>query len=208
MNALRRLVQAHGGALSVPVLTHEVAPPAAPPPPRRAGEPASSASSSAIASAIPPRFTGPPAPPRALVVDDSDIARRYLITRLQPWGLRSDIATTSAEVLELLARCSYELIFLDIELGPASELDGLALCRTIKRSALAIEATVVLVSAHHSEVDRARGALAGCDVYLGKPIKDAELAVLLRRHRLVLPEGWSANSSAATSGAAARTLPA
>jgi CheY-like chemotaxis protein len=142
------------------------------------------------------------------VVDDSDIARRYLITRLQPWGLRSDIATTSAEVLELLARCSYELIFLDIELGPASELDGLALCRTIKRSALAIEATVVLVSAHHSEVDRARGALAGCDVYLGKPIKDAELAVLLRRHRLVLPEGWSANSSAATSGAAARTLPA
>ncbi len=177
--------------------------PPSPPPPLRAPTPTARA----------PRFVGPPAPPRALVVDDSDIARRYLITRLQPWGVRSDTATTSAEVVELLAQRSYELIFLDIELGPDSELDGLALCRHIKRSALAIDATVVVVSAHHSEVDRARGALAGCDVYLGKPIKDAELAVLLRRQRLLPPEGWptkpaAAPDAAAKPGVAAKASPA
>ena len=136
-----------------------------------------------------PVFVGPPDPPRALVVDDSDIARRFLTTRLMPWGVRSETAATSDQVVELLAQRSYDLIFLDIELGPDSELDGLALCRHIKRSALAINATVIVVSAHHSEVDRARGALAGCDVYLGKPIKEAELAVLLRRQGLVAPEG-------------------
>jgi DNA-binding response OmpR family regulator len=133
------------------------------------------------------------------VVDDSDIARRFLTTRLLPWGVRSDTAVTSAQVVDLLAQRNYDLIFLDIELGPESELDGLALCRHIKRSALAISATVIVVSAHHSEVDRARGALAGCDVYLGKPIKEAELAALLRRQGLVPPESLGAKPAPAAS---------
>jgi CheY-like chemotaxis protein len=131
------------------------------------------------------------------VVDDSDIARRFLSTRLLPWGVRTDAATTSAEAVERLAQASYVLIFLDVELGPDSELDGLALCRHIKRSALAIDATVVMVSAHHAEVDRARGALAGCDVYLAKPVKDAELATLLRRQGLLPPEAPVARPPAA-----------
>ncbi len=149
-----------------------------------------------------PDFVGPPAPPRALVVDDSDIARRFLTTRLLPWGVRSDGAATSDRVLELLDLHSYDLIFLDIELGPDSALDGLALCRQIKRSALAIDATVIVVSAHHAAVDRARGALAGCDAYLGKPIKEAELSALLRRQRLVQPDGLLAKAPAATAAAA------
>jgi DNA-binding response OmpR family regulator len=145
------------------------------------------------------------------VVDDSDIARRFLTTRLLPWGVRSDPAVTSAQVIELLAQRSYDLIFLDIELGPESELDGLALCRHIKRSALAISATVIVVSAHHSEVDRARGSLAGCDVYLGKPIKEAELAALLRRQGLVPPESLLTKppaAPAAPTAAAAAPSPA
>jgi CheY-like chemotaxis protein len=156
-----------------------------------------------------PVFVGPPPPPRALVVDDSDIARRFLTSRLLPWGVRSDTAVTSAQVVDMLAQRSYDLIFLDIELGPESELDGLALCRHIKRSALAISATVIVVSAHHSEVDRARGSLAGCDVYLGKPVKEAELAGLLRRQGLVPPEGLTARPALAPAPApVAQPLPA
>jgi CheY-like chemotaxis protein len=157
----------------------------------------------AVAPARPPVFVGPPAPPRALVVDDSDIARRFLTTRLLPWGVRSDPAVTSEQVIDLLAQRSYDLIFLDIELGPDSELDGLALCRHIKRSALAIDATVIVVSAHHSEVDRARGSLAGCDAYLGKPIKEAELAALLRRQGLVPPPSLAARPAGAPAPAPA-----
>jgi CheY-like chemotaxis protein len=213
MKALSALVQARGGA-PAPVWPRPAVPPA----------PSSALASGVIvesmllrapppASPAPParapRFIGPPAPPRALVVDDSDIARRFLVSRLQPWGVRSDTAATSDQVVALLERHNYELIFLDIELGPDSELDGLALCRLIKRSALAIDATVVVVSAHHSEIDRARGALAGCDVYLGKPIQDTELATLLRRQRLVQPANWSAPPAVAgtRAGAAAKTSP-
>jgi CheY-like chemotaxis protein len=123
----------------------------------------------------------PVVPQIALVVDDSEIARRFLETRLQPWGLRIEHAATSAQATELLAQRSYDLVFVDVELGPDSELDGLALCRQIKRSAAAVHSVLIVVSAYHSELDRARGALAGCDAYLAKPLDSAELARLLKR---------------------------
>lgn len=134
----------------------------------------------------------PPAPapapaaplPRALLVDDSEIALRYLQTRLQRWGLQIDLAGSSGAAIERLAAHSYDLVFLDVELGAGSELGGLELCRHIKQSAAAVSASVVMVSAHHSELDRVRGALAGCDAYLAKPLQEAELERLLQRHGL------------------------
>ena len=44
-----------------------------------------------------------------------------------------------------------------------------------------------MVSAHHSELDRVRGTLAGCDAYLGKPLQAAELERLLLRQGLKPP---------------------
>jgi len=41
------------------------------------------------------------------------------------------------------------------------------------------------VSAHDSELDRARGAFAGCDHYLAKPAEDEALRQLLSQHRAV-----------------------
>jgi CheY-like chemotaxis protein len=124
------------------------------------------------------------APPRVLLVDDSEIALRFLETRLQRWELRIDRAASSGRALELLAAHGYDLVFLDVELGPDSELDGLALCQHIKRSASAMATVVAMVSAHHSELDRVRGALAGCDAYLGKPLDETELRRLLLRQGL------------------------
>ncbi len=128
-----------------------------------------------------------PGAPRALLVDDSEVALRFLETRLKPWGLQTDRAATSEHALELLARRSYDYVFLDIELGAGSELDGLALCQLIKRTPSAVNAMVVVLSAHHSELDRVRGALAGCDAYLGKPLEALELARLLQRQGLKAP---------------------
>jgi CheY-like chemotaxis protein len=141
----------------------------------------------AVAAVRAPALVGPPPPPRALLVDDSRLALRFLASRLTPWCVRVDTAGSSGEALELLAQRAYDFVFLDLELGAGSELDGLGLCRQIKRNELALSALVVMVSAHHSEVDRARGALAGCDGYLSKPLNEGELATLLRRQGLVAP---------------------
>jgi CheY-like chemotaxis protein len=122
-----------------------------------------------------------------LLVDDSEIALRFLESRLQHYGLRIERASSSGKAIELLARRDYDFVFIDVELGPGSELDGLALCQHIKRldhGGAAITSAVIMVSAHQSELDRVRGVLAGCDAYLGKPLNDADLQRLMLRHGL------------------------
>jgi CheY-like chemotaxis protein len=131
--------------------------------------------------------------PLALLVDDSPLALRFLQTRLLPWGLQVDCAADSQQALALLEQRSYGIAFLDVELGEGSELDGLALCRHIKQSPASMGLTVFMVSAHHSELDRVRGSLAGCDGYLGKPLEEAELARLLIRHGLRDPADLAAD---------------
>lgn len=130
-------------------------------------------------------------PPRALLVDDSEIALRFLQTRLERLSLTVDRATTSDAALALLAQRPYDLVFLDVELGEDSPLDGLSLCQLIRRQYRPGDGpgtpVLVFVSARHNEVDRARGTLAGADAYLGKPLDEAALENLLRRHGLVPP---------------------
>lgn len=137
----------------------------------------------AIVAMRAPAAPARPAVPHALIVDDSEVATRHLAGRLQRLGLPSIAARTSGQALERLARQRFEFVFVDVELGDASELDGLALCRRLRRqpSPGARGAVLVLVSAQHGEIDRVRGALAGADAYLGKPLDDDELTRLVSR---------------------------
>ena len=124
------------------------------------------------------------APTAALLVDDSEIALRYLERQLQALGLRTETAATSQRALELLAQRRYDVVFLDVDLGPHSGLDGLALCQHIKRqpqsAAKPAAPVVVMVSAHAAATDRVRGSFAGCDAYLAKPLDDDALRRSLR----------------------------
>ncbi len=145
----------------------------------------------ATRSAAPPapavQPPAPPAGPAALLVDDSALALRFLASRLQPWGLAVECVSSSGKAVERLAQRNYEFVFIDVELGAESELDGLALCQHIKRNHPLAGSVLVMVSAHHSELDRVRGTLAGCDAYLGKPLQAAELERLLLRQGLKPP---------------------
>ena len=125
------------------------------------------------------------APTAALLVDDSEVALRFLERQLQDLGLRTETATTSQRALVLLTQQPYDVVFLDVDLGPHSELDGLALCQHIKHrhgppGAAAAAPLVVMVSAHAAATDRVRGSFAGCNAYLGKPIEDEALRRSLR----------------------------
>lgn len=133
---------------------------------------------------VPPSLPAPPS--RALIVDDSEIAQRYLQLRLAAYGLQCDCVATSVQALDRLLGQAYDLVFLDMELGPASEQDGLGLCQRIKRdfATRMPPPQVMMVTAHHGELDRVRGALAGCDGFLGKPLDDGELDRLLVRQGL------------------------
>jgi CheY-like chemotaxis protein len=161
---------------------------------RQANRPAPASSNAATPSA--PANT-PPSPeppmrraddvaqmPAALVVDDSEIAQRFLQRQLHALGLRTECAAHSTRALELLAAQRFDVVFLDVELGPMSEVDGLALCQHIKQTYLApgkgLAPKVVMISAHAGPTDRVRGTFAGCDAYMAKPMDDEALTRELR----------------------------
>jgi CheY-like chemotaxis protein len=186
------------GAVSAPALRALARPDAAARPARRADDAAGHR-----ARAAPARQPGrAPADASALLVDDSELALRHLEQRLQRCGLRTQRALNSSQALALLARRAFDFVFLDVELGEDSELDGLALCRYLKRDQArpvgARAPVVVMVTAHDREVDRVRGALAGCDAYLGKPLDADQLQRVLLQHGVRLPVPAAAARPAGT----------
>ena len=132
------------------------------------------------------------AAPRALLVDDSEIALQYLRRQLEHYGLQLDMARHSDRALDLLGQHNYDMVFLDIDLGDDSRMDGLTLCHQIcKRLPLPgrSASTVVMVSAFHDPVNRVRGTLAGAAGYLGKPLDGLALDRLMQQqgHRRIEP---------------------
>jgi CheY-like chemotaxis protein len=129
--------------------------------------------------------------PLALLVDDSEIALRFLERQLQALGLRTDVARNSQGALELLAKQRYDAVFIDLDLGPDSTLDGFGLCQQLKRQqrphGTGVPPRIIIASAHASATDRVRGAFAGCDAYLAKPIKEDALLQQMTVLGLVAP---------------------
>ncbi|HPU51256.1 MAG TPA: response regulator [Burkholderiaceae bacterium] len=105
--------------------------------------------------------------PRVLVVDDSPTVRRQLAVAMHRMGLDSEGVSSAREALDTLATRRYELVFVDVVMP---EMDGYQLTREIKRSKLLRPMPVVILTSRSSPFDLARGALAGCNSYLVKPV--------------------------------------
>ena len=119
-----------------------------------------------------------------LVVDDSRVAARFLQVRLQRRGYRVHLAQTPEQALERVAAVPFTIVFLDVGLGADASMDGLALCQQIKQTRRHGDGglpRVAMVTALASSSDRVRGALAGCDVYLTKPVMEPAFVEALRQ---------------------------
>lgn len=129
--------------------------------------------------------------PLALLIDDSEIALRFLQRQLATLGLRTEVAGNSQAALAQLAQQRFDAVFVDVDLGPDSAMDGFALCQHLKRQqrphGTGLPPRVVIVTAHGSATDRVRGTFAGCDAYLTKPIKEETMLGELRLLGLVAP---------------------
>ena len=135
--------------------------------------------------------------PRALLVDDSDIALHFLRRQLTPFSIECDFARDSDRALGLLQQQIYGLIFLDLDLGDDSRLDGFALCHQMRKrwgAAGSGQPVIVIVSAFQGQVIQVRGTLAGAQGFLGKPLDPVALRAVL--HKLVaLPASPAAGAN-------------
>lgn len=105
---------------------------------------------------------------RALVVDDSPTVRSQLVKVIERMGLECDTAEGGEAALQKLAHQSYNMIYVDVVMP---DMDGYKLTREIKRNRTHKSTPVVILTSRSSPFDRARGALAGCDTYLTKPVE-------------------------------------
>src|SRR6516165_5942203 len=112
-----------------------------------------------------------------LVVDDNEINRDILVTRLISQGYETLQAADGEEALAIVKRSVPDLILLDIMMP---NIDGLEVCRRVKNDPALPFIPVILVTAKASSESVVTGLDAGADEYLVKPIDQAALVARVR----------------------------
>ena len=123
-----------------------------------------------------------------VVEDEADIADliRY---NLEKEGFRTATAADGEKALERIRSSPPALVVLDLLLP---KLDGLAVCREMRRDPRTKKVPVLMLTARSEEMDKLAGFEAGTDDYLTKPFSPRELVArvkaLLRRQEPVQAE--------------------
>ncbi|MDY6796238.1 MAG: response regulator [Actinomycetota bacterium] len=112
------------------------------------------------------------AAPVILAVDDEPVNLDFLTAVLEPEGYRMLCAENGERALEILADTDVDLVLLDI-LMPG--LDGVEVCKRLKRGPRGAFTPIIMVTALDSIRDRVRAIEAGADDFLCKPINRQEL---------------------------------
>ncbi|MBM3836837.1 MAG: response regulator [Verrucomicrobia bacterium] len=120
--------------------------------------------------------------PKILVVDDEPAALELIEFNLRAGGFDVVTAADGAEALRKSHAVVPALIVLDLMLP---EVDGLEVCKMLRRSPATAAIPIMMLTAKASEVDRVIGLELGADDYVTKPFSPRELVLrvknLLRR---------------------------
>lgn len=118
---------------------------------------------------------------KILVVEDDPLIRRALRELVEAWGYACDDAANGMVGWDLLQRCTYDLVLLDLNLPG---LDGLSICRRL-RAADGHQPLVLMLTARDTNLDKVVGLDQGADEYMVKPFDPdllrASVQALLRR---------------------------
>jgi CheY-like chemotaxis protein len=116
---------------------------------------------------------------KILVVEDNPLNRELFAAMLEPEGYEVVMAADAREGIDLAISEAPDLVLMDIGLPV---IDGLEATRRLRQTAATAGLKIVVVSAHALESDRRRAEAAGCDGFVTKPIRRAELLLEIRRH--------------------------
>jgi len=112
-----------------------------------------------------------------LVVEDEPDIRRLVVLHLERDGFRCRTATSGADALREVKTAVPDLVVLDLMLPG---LDGLEVCRRLRRDSSTSSVPIIMLTAKSDEVDRVVGLEVGADDYVGKPFSPKELVARVR----------------------------
>jgi DNA-binding response OmpR family regulator len=114
---------------------------------------------------------------KVLIVEDEETLARTLAEKLRSDGFTVITAADGEEGLEKIREERPDLIVLDIMLP---KLDGLSLCRIIRRDTATAHIPIIMLTARGTEVDKIVGLESGADDYVVKPLALGEFLARVR----------------------------
>jgi len=129
---------------------------------------------------------GPQYPLKILLAEDNVVNQMVVTLMLKKIGYAAHIVDNGKRVLEALARQTYDLVLMDIQMP---EMDGLEATREIRKSENLPSGTdipkppvyIIALTADAMQGDREKCLEAGMNDYLTKPIRPNELQAALQR---------------------------
>ncbi len=125
---------------------------------------------------------------KILVVEDDTGLREALAYNLSHEGYAVVAANNGLQAIEVARREHPAVVILDLMLP---DLDGLSVCRSLRREPETAEVAILILTARTGEVDKIVGLETGADDYLTKPFSLGELLArvraMLRRTRSTAP---------------------
>ena len=131
-----------------------------------------SCSPASLSADEPVRFLG-----RVLVAEDTPVNQTLVRKMLERLGLEVEIVANGREAMHAVARASFDLILMDMQMP---EVSGYEATRRLRNGGCTTP--IVAFTAHAMAVERERCMQAGCTDYLSKPVRHRELLVVLDRY--------------------------
>ncbi|MBD1834233.1 AAA family ATPase [Cyanobacteria bacterium FACHB-472] len=116
---------------------------------------------------------------RILIVDDRWDNRQLLIRLLSPLGFELLEATNGQQAIELWENSSPHIILMDMRMPV---MDGYEATKRIKATTKGQATAIVAVTASSFEEQRAIILSTGCDDFIRKPFREADIFDALRKH--------------------------
>jgi predicted ATPase/signal transduction histidine kinase/CheY-like chemotaxis protein/tRNA A-37 threonylcarbamoyl transferase component Bud32 len=116
---------------------------------------------------------------RILIVDDRWDNRQLLIRLLSPLGFELLEATNGQQAIELWENCSPHIILMDMRMPV---MDGYEATKRIKATTKGQATAIIAVTASSFEEQRAIILSTGCDDFIRKPFREADIFDALHKH--------------------------
>lgn len=122
---------------------------------------------------------GPLLRPQILLVEDNDVAQRFMRTVLERKGYDVSVASSGSEAINAVKTTPFDLILMDVQMP---EMDGLECARRIRNLRSGAGVPIVACTANTAFEVRNSCIDAGMDDFLSKPVHTADLVEVVNRY--------------------------
>ncbi|HEY9833733.1 MAG TPA: MASE1 domain-containing protein, partial [Stenomitos sp.] len=116
---------------------------------------------------------------RILIVDDKPTNRQLLVKLLNPLGFELREASNGSEAIAVWETFEPHLIWMDMRM---SVMDGYNATQHIKATTKGHATAIIALTASSQEEERAVVLSAGCDDFLRKPFREADIFEIIHKH--------------------------